>query len=494
VDAAVTAAAVLGVVEPHMTGIGGDVFALVWPAGADRPVGLNASGRSGSLMTREALLARGRTAVPSEGAESVTVPGALSGWAALLDRYGGLSLADALQPAIGHAEAGFPVTPVVAREWAAEAERLRADEGARATFLVEGKRAPRAGEWYRNPELAETLRLVAERGSGLLYGGELGRRLVARVRELGGYLTLADLSKHQPLWVEPIAADFRGRRVWEPPPNGQGVAALEILRILEPYDLAGMGHNSPEYLHHLIEATKLAFADLARWVGDPDAMAVASEDLLREPHIASRRALLDPFHAARAVEPGAPTAGDTVYLSVADRYGNMVSFVNSLYGGFGSGLVVPGTGFALQNRGAGFTLEPGRANTVGPRRRPLHTIIPAFVTRRAPAGGAAPWLAFGVMGGSMQPQGQVQVLLNLTVFGFDLQEAIDAPRFRWLDGARVALEPEIGGEVRDRLRALGHEIVPDGAVGFGGGQATLRVTQGWAAASDRRKDGLAIGH
>jgi gamma-glutamyltranspeptidase/glutathione hydrolase len=495
VDAAVTAAAVLSLVEPQMTGIGGDVFAILWSAEEGRLVGLNASGRSGSLMTRRELRRRGYHSVPPFGAEPITVPGALSGWAALLGRYGTITLADALEPAACHAEEGFPVTPIIAGQWAAETERLRSDEGARATYLIDGERAPRPGEWFRNGDFAATLRSIAERGPEVLYGGELGRRIVERVRELGGFLTLDDMRSHRAAWVRPLSVGFRGYRVWELPPNGQGIAALEMLRILERYDLEAMGHNSAEYLHHLVEAKKLAFADLARWIGDPDQMAVAPRDLLSDEFTESRGALIDPARAAERVEPGAAlTSSETIYLGAADRYGNMVSFINSLYEGFGSGVVVPGTGFALQNRGAGFTLEPGRANTAGPGKRPLHTIIPGFVTRPAANGGDEPWLSFGVMGGSMQPQGHVQVLLNLVLFGLGLQEAIDAPRFRHLAGRELALEAPIGDEVRDALRALGHEIVPDGPVAFGGAQAVLRLPRGWAAASDRRKDGLAVGH
>jgi gamma-glutamyltranspeptidase/glutathione hydrolase len=479
VDAAVTAAAVLNLVEPHMTGMGGDMFAIFWSADEGRLVGLNASGRSGSLMTREELLRRGHTNVPIHGAEPITVPGALSGWAALLERYGTITLAEALGPAIMFAEEGFPVTPIIVRQWAMEVEKLKRDDGARATYLIGGERAPEAGEWFRNPDFAATLRLIAEGGPRTLYGGELGQRIVERVQELGGFLTLEDLQSHAPAWVDPISVDFKGHRVYELPPNGQGIAALEMLRILEPYDLAAMGHNSARYLHHLIEVKKLAFADLAGWVGDPEHMTILPEDLLSDEFIDARRALIDPGRAAERVEPGAAaTASETIYL----------------YWEFGSGVVVPGTGFALQNRGAGFTLEPGFANTVGPGKRPFHTIIPAFVTRPTAAGGEEPWLAFGVMGGSIQPQGHVQVLLNLLLFDMSLQEAIDAPRFRHLAGLQVALETPIGDDVRRALVAMGHVILPDGSLSFGGSQAVMRLERGWAAGSDPRKDGMAVGH
>ena len=495
VDAAVTAAAVLNVVEPQMTGIGGDMFALVWSAKDHTLYGLNASGRAGSLMTRDALLARGHQTMPEETVEDVTVPGALSGWEALLERFGTIPLGRALQPAIGYAEEGFPVTPIIASEWASETQKLMRDPGARATFLVDGTRAPKAGEWFRNPDLARTFRQIQTQGVDALYGGDLGRRIVDRVHELGGYLTIDDLRHHRPEWVTPIAAPFHGYRVWELPPNGQGVATLEMLRILEPYDLRALGHNSAAYLHLLIETKKLAYADLTHYVGEPNAMTVRPEALLADSYISTRRAQIDTAHAQDRPAPGkALTASETIYLTVADSAGNMVSFINSLYDLFGSGVVVPGTGFALQDRGAGFTLEPGLANTVAPGKRPFHTIIPSFVTRSGANSADEPWMSFGVMGGSMQPQGQVQVLLNLLVFGMDLQDAIDAPRFRHFDGLRVALEPAIGDAARARLAAMGHTIIADSGVAFGGAQAILRLPRGYGAGSDPRKDGMAAGH
>jgi gamma-glutamyltranspeptidase/glutathione hydrolase len=323
---------------------------------------------------------------------------------------------------------------------------------------------------------------------------------VARVHELGGFLTMDDLRKNQPTWVTPISVVFKGYRVWEMPPNNQGVATLEMLKILEPYDLAGMGHNSAAYLHHLIEAKKLAYADLARYVGDPDHLTVPPSRLLSDAFIAERRRHIDPHRALPHVDPGpALTASETIYLTVADRDGNMVSFINSLFDEFGSGVVVPGTGFALQDRGAGFTLEPGLPNTVAPGKRPFHTLIPAFVTKPAanpqPDGrGDEPWMSFGVMGGAMQAQGHVQVLINLLVFGMDVQQAIDAARFRHLEGERVVLEPPIGDSVRAALRAMGHDIAMLHSASFGGAQAIIRLRRGYIAGSDPRKDGQAGGY
>jgi gamma-glutamyltranspeptidase/glutathione hydrolase len=498
IDAAVTAAAVLSVVEPHMTGVGGDVFALVWSASEQRLVGLSSVGRAGSLMTRDELVRRGHERVPGRGAESITVPGALAGWVALLERYGTIRLAEALEPAIRIAEEGFPVSPIIAAQWSEQVGKLRGDEGARATYLVGGGRAPRPGEWFRNPDLARSLRMIAAQGPDALYSGELGRQIADRVRALGGFLTLEDLRAHRVEWVQPISAPFRGYRVWEIPPPNQGIAALQMLRILEPFDLKAMGHNSAAYLHHLIEAKKIAYADLDAHIADPDHMRVPVERLLADDYIAAQRRKLDPRRAVERVEPGrAVTETETIYLSVADASGNMVSFINSLFAEFGSGVVVPGTGFALQNRGSGFSLEAGHPNMVAPRKRPFHTLIPAFVTRPVVSGGVRreePWLSFGVMGGSMQPQGHVQVLLNLLVFGMDLQEAVDAPRFRHLSGLRVGLEAAVPDDVRAALAALGHSISDAPRLDVGGAQAVMRLDRGWAASSDPRKDGHAAGH
>ena len=487
IDAAVTAAAVLGVTEPHMTGIGGDVFAVLWSAAEERLVGLDASGRAGSGADADALVAEGLPGVPEHDARAVTVPGALAGWSALLDRHGTRTLTDALGPAIRIAEDGFPVTPVIAREWAEVAEGLRADPGAAATFLP-GGRAPRAGEWFANPDLARSYRRIAEEGPASFYGGALGGEVARGLAAAGGYVTLEDLRRHECRWIDPIAVDYKGHTLHELPPAGQGIAALQMLKMLEEHDLRDMGHNSAPYLHTLVEAKKLADADLARFVADPDHMDVRPAALLDAGYLAGRAALIDPEHAADGPNPGEPvTASDTIYLTVADPQGNMVSFINSIYMYFGARMVVPGTGFALQNRGAGFTLEAGHSNRLGPGKRPLHTIIPAFVTRDG-----RPWLSYGVMGGTMQPQGHVQVLLNLLEHEMDLQEAVDAPRFRHLTGRRVAVE-RLDSAVGASLAARGHELVDPAGFTFGGAQAILRLARGWAAASDPRKDGMAAG-
>ena len=487
IDAAVAAAAVLNVVEPHMTGMGGDMFAILWDAGDKRLVGLDGSGRSGSKIDVEAL-ATAWESVPTRGAATVTVPGALAGWNALVKRYGDLTLADVLAPAIRIAEEGFPVTPIIAQDWAGTVDTLEADTGAAATFLIDG-RAPKAGEWFRNPDLARTFRRIAEDGPETFYGGALGREIVAGLDELGGFLTVEDLASHEVRWVEPLSVTYRGYTLHELPPAGQGIAALQMLKMLEGVDFSSMVHNSAEYLHTLIEAKKLAYADLARYVADPDAMDVRPEAMLDPDYLAARAALIDPDRAMERAEPGPlATESDTVYLTVADREGNMISFINSVSWYFGSGVVVPGTGVILQNRGAGFVLEEGHPNRIGPNKRPFHTIIPAFVTRDG-----EPWLSYGVMSGSMQPQGHVQVLLNLVEFGMDPQEAVDAARFRHLSGKRVAVE-NLHPEVAASLAELGHELVVPTGIAFGGAQAILKLERGWAAGSDPRKDGMAAGH
>ena len=495
IDAAITAAAVLSVVEPMMTGIGGDMFAIIWSARDRQLTAINASGRAGALMTRDELVRRGRTRGVPRGAEAITVPGGLAGWQALLDKYGTITLAQALEPAIRYADSGFVVTPVIAGDWAGQLNVLRRDSGATATFLRDGQ-PPKPGDWFTNPDLARTFREIAKDGPATLYGGALGQRIVDRVRQLGGFLTLDDMRKHEVTWVTPISVDFRGYRVWELPPSNQGIATLEMLRILEPYDLKGMGHNSAAYLHHLIEAKKLAYADLARYAGDPDHLTLKPKEWLSDAFIEERRKQLNPSKAMIRAEPGPErVASETIYLTVADREGNMISFINSIYELFGSGVVVPGTGFALHDRGSGFTVTPGLPNTVAPGKRPFHTLIPGFVT--IPASGQSPerpYMSFGLMGGAMQAQGHTQFLLNHLLFGMDVQEAIDAGRFRHMDSTRVVVEPTLPDSVVSALRALGHAVTFGRSAQFGGSQAIIRLSRGYVAGSDPRKDGHAAGY
>jgi gamma-glutamyltranspeptidase/glutathione hydrolase len=498
VDAAITAAAVLSVVEPMMTGVGGDMFALMWSAKEKKLVALNASGRAGSLMTREELVKRGRTRIP-RGIETVTVPGAVAGWDALLKKYGTMTLAQVLEPAINYAEHGFVVTPVISGDWAGQRAILLRDEGAKATFLPNGE-PPKAGDYFRNPDYAATLRQIAKEGPSTLYGGALGQKLVARIQQLGGFLTLDDLKKNQPTWVTPISTTFKGYRVWELPPNNQGIATLEMLRILDPYDLKAMGFNSATYLHHLIEAKKLAYADLTRFVGDADHLTIPPSRMLSDEFIAERRSHIDAKKAQTQVAPGPErTASETIYLSVADKDGNMVSFINSLFDEFGSGIVVPGTGFALHDRGSGFTMDPGLPNTVAPGKRPFHTLIPGFVTKPGPnaaadGSGDEPYMTFGLMGGGMQAQGHAQFIINLLVFGMNIQEAMDVGRFRHESGLRVIVESAVPDSVINQLKAMGHEVTIARPSQFGGSQAIIKLSKGYVAGSDPRKDGHAAGY
>jgi len=504
VDAAVTAAAVLNVVEPYMTGLGGDMFAILWSEREQRLIGINGSGRAGALMTREALAGGNR----DSGAQSVTIPGALSGWAALLEEHGTITLAEALGPAILLAREGFPVSKTTAGEWALFAGDLKSDPGARATYLIDGERAPQAGEWFSNPDLARTMQAIADEGPGLLYGGTLGEQIAEYIQGLRGFLTPDDFAAHRAEWVEPLSVPFKDYRLWELPPNGQGIAALEMLRLLEGYDLASMGHNSAGYLHHLIEAKKLAYADLQHFVGDPEFMSIEPERLLTDEFMVTRRARLDSKRALQHATPERSlTETDTTYLTVADEEGNMISFINSLAGPFGSGVVVPGTGFALQNRAVGFSSREGRVNTVAPGRRPFHTIIPGFVTKADADGNQKPWLSFGIVGGPQQPQAHVQVLLNMLLFDMDVQQALDAPRFRHWRANSVTFETAIPQSTIDELREMGHrtqdplmEVGSIVLVGenmgliFGGGQAIMKSDRGYVAGSDSRRDGLAAAH
>ena len=500
IDAAVTAAIMLGLVEPMMSGLGGDLFVIMWSAKEKKLVGLNASGRAGSLMTIEELKRRGRQSMSLHGPLTVTVPGALSGWSALLERYGTISLARALEPTIRLAEDGFPVTPVIAKEWDVMGTRLREDPAGRAAFFGPDGRAPAAGEWFTNRDLAATLRQIAKEGAGAFYGGALGRRIADGLHAMGGFLTADDFRNHKVEWQAPIGAEYKGYRLWELPPNGQGVAALEMLRILEPFDLRGMGHNSAPYLHHLIEAKKLAYADLEQYVGDPDHMTVSPNQLLNDQFIAGRRALIDPNRASAGPGPGPIPTANTTYVTAADTEGNMVSLITSLASGFGSGVVVPGTGFPLQNRGVGFTMEPGRPNSVAPGRRPRHTIIPGFVTKIGADGSDEPWMSYGIVGGAQQPQAHVQVLLNILVFGMDPQQALDAARFNHTSKTTVAFEAPIRSGVVAALEAMGHvradnsQFLGGLPVFFGGGQAIIKAARGWIAGSEPRRDGLAAGY
>ena len=494
VDAAVCTAATLGVVEPFMTGIGGDCFALIWHAAERTLHGLNGSGRAPADATQSALADRGLKEMPVLGMLTVTVPGAVDAWCEALERFGTRSLGDLLQPAVEYAREGFPVSEIIARQWdlIVRAGILREAEG-RRTFTVDGA-APRLGTVFRQPDLARTLARLAAGGREEFYRGELAAEIGRFSAARGGLLTRDDLAAHRSTWVEPIVTDYRGHHLYELPPNGQGLTALIALNILEHFDLAAYEPESAPAIHLRIEAVKLAFADRDRYIADPDQVAVPTAQLLSKDYAQGRAALIRTDRALKTVAAGRPSGGDTVYLTTADRWGNVVSLINSLGFGFGCGMVVDGTGIALQNRGAGFSLDPAHPNCIAPCKRPFHTIIPAMVFRDR-----RPLVSFGVMGGNMQPQGHVQVISNLVDYGCNIQEAIDQPRFNFLGTDRVALEGALDAAVGQSLRALGH-VVEDETVallagGFGGAQGIMidPATGAYWGGSDQRKDGCAIG-
>lgn len=485
VDAALAAAITLTLVEPTGNGLGSDAFAILWDGSALH--GLNASGRSPAGWSPARFA--GRAAMPQTGWDSVTVPGAVSAWVALSRRFGRLPFADLFAPAIAYAEGGFAVSPTIAALWEKGAARLSAEPGFAAAFLP-GGRPPRAGELFRNPDLAASLRAIAETEGEAFYRGDIARRIAADAARHGAALTEDDLAAHAPDWCGTISKGFGGFDVHEIPPNGQGIAALAALGLLAHTDAARREPDDPLSLHLQIEAVKLALADAERFVTDPAHMDRAPSALIDDAYLARRAALIDPARALVA-EAGAPRSGGTVYLAAADETGMMVSFIQSNYMGFGSGVVVPGTGIALQNRGAGFTLEPGHPNLVGPRKRPFHTIIPAFAMKDG-----APEMSFGVMGGPMQAQGHVQMVMRCLIAGQNPQAASDAPRWRFIAGRTVAVETAMPEATRAALAAMGHEIVlepPDTAFGMGGAQLIRRTPAGYVAGSDHRKDGCAVG-
>ena len=482
VDAAIAAAAALTVVEPTSNGIGSDLFAIVWDGA--RLHGLNASGRAPAGLDAERLVAGG--AMPLRGWDAVAVPGAVAGWAALRQRFGRLELARLTEPAATYAEHGFPVGPVTAAAWHRAADAFAEFDDFRS--FLPGGRAPSPGERFAFPEQAATLRAIGETDGQGFYRGELAERIAAHAAAAGAPLNGDDLAAHEVLEVEPLSQPYRDVVLHELPPNGQGLAALEALAIADQLPLEGLSPDSPAAIHLQAEAMKLAFADVFATVADPESMTVDPRDLLRTDFIASRAAKIDPARAGMPA-PAMP-AGGTVYLCTADDTGMMVSLIQSNYYGFGSGVVVPGTGISLSNRAAGFTVEPGHPNVVAGGKRPFNTIIPGFVSR----GDGTPAMAFGVMGGHMQPQGHLQVVLRTALWGQNPQAALDAPRWRVEAGLELALEAGVAAEARAALSALGHDLLADTAMGgFGGGQAIARYGDAWLGASDPRKEGHAAG-
>lgn len=501
VDAAIAANAALGLMEPTGCGMGGDLFAIVWDAGTRQLHGLNASGRSPRSLTLEEFQERGLTAIPPYGPLPVSVPGCVDGWFELHGKFGALPMAEVLAPAIRYAREGFPVSELIAYYWDLSVPTRKDQPFFLETFTRDGK-APRKGEIWRNEPLARTLETLAEDGRDAFYRGDIAEIIARTVQAAGGFLSTEDLAAHRSEWIDPVSTNYRGVDVWELPPNGQGIAALQILNILEGYPLSEWGFGSTEHIHHFLEAKKLAFEDRARFYADMDFAAVPVRGLISKEYAAERRKLIGP-RAARRLDAGNPALhdGDTIYLCTADGEGNMVSLIQSNYRGMGCGICPEGLGFGLQDRGELFSLEPGQANTYAPGKRPFHTIIPAFATRDG-----EPWLAFGVMGGGTQPQAHAQIIMNLVDFGMNLQEAGDAPRLlhtgssqptgtTMTDGGTAYLETGFAYEVVRTLSGMGHRIQVD--VGsFGGYQAIMRDSdQGvYYGASESRKDGQAAGY
>jgi gamma-glutamyltranspeptidase / glutathione hydrolase len=493
VDAAIAANAVMGLVEPMSCGIGGDLFAIYWDAKTGSLTGLNASGWAPKGLSIAFLKDKKITAMPQEGIHSVTVPGCVDGWEKLHRKFGRLPWAELFRPAVYYANNGFPVTELTARAWASGISKLSRDARGRATFLPDGA-APTVGQIFRNPELAKALTLLAESGAGAFYRGPITQAILALSQFDGGTLAQADFEEFQSEWVTPIATDYRGWKVYELPPNGQGIAALEMLNIMEGFELPKLGPLTVDALHLKIESQKLAYQDLARYVADPKFVTVPVDGMLSKKYAAERAALIDRAKANCAAAPGKPPAaqGDTIYLTVVDRDGNIVSLIQSLYNGFGSGLSVPDLGFYLHNRGALFTLDPDHPNALAPRKRPFHTIIPAFMEK------GSVHIGFGIMGGLNQAQAHAQFVSNLADHGMNIQAALEAPRFTKMDfgGCDVSIESRVPEKTLQGLRERGHRLEVLGAYDttVGGGHAVMHDSAAGVnyGASSPRKDGAAV--
>lgn len=500
IDAAIAANATLGLVEPTGNGIGGDLFAIVWDAETEKLYGLNASGRSPYSLKREYFTENGYKKIPPYGPLPVTVPGCVDGWFELHGKFGSLTMKEILKPAINYARNGFPLTELIAFYWQLSVPRLKKYPGFEETFMPNG-RAPKKGEIFKNPYLANTLEKIAEKGRDEFYKGGIAHTIAAYIKEQGGFLSYKDFAAHKSEWVEPVSTNYRGYDVWELPPNGQGIAALQMLNILEGYDLKSMGYGSAEYMHLFIEAKKLAFEDRAKYYADPDFNNIPVEELISKKYAAERRKLINQDRAANHYDAGEPEQGNTIYLTVADKDGNMVSLIQSNYRGMGSGMTPPGLGFILQDRGELFSLEKDHFNAYQPHKRPFHTIIPAFITKDG-----KPFMSFGVMGGSMQPQGHVQIIVNMIDFGMNVQEAGDAPRIRhtgssqptggkMTDGGNVHLESGFDYQTIRKLMMKGHNVQFN-VGGYGGYQAIMYDAKNkvYFGASESRKDGQAAGY
>lgn len=500
IDAAIAANALLGLVEPTGNGIGGDLFAIVWHAETEKLYGLNASGRSPQSLSRQWFIDQGYTSIPSHGPLPVSVPGTVDGWYMLHDRFGRLPMPQLLQPTIDYAEKGFPVSQLIAYYWQRSVAILEKWPGFVDQFTKDGK-APDEGDIWRNPGLASTLKALAKGGRDAFYQGQIARTIAAYMQDNGGFLSLQDLADHRGNWIEPVSTNYRGYDVWELPPNGQGIAALQILNIVEQFDIANMGRQSAEFVHLFTEAKKLAFEDRAKYYADPDFNKIPVRQLISKPYAQSRAKLIDQTRASRAYSAGKLLEeGDTIYLTTADSEGNMVSLIQSNYRGMGSGMTPPGLGFILQDRGEMFSLEEGHFNQFEGGKRPFHTIIPAFVTKDG-----KPWMSFGLMGGAMQPQGHAQIIINMVDFGLDVQAAGDAPRIhhsgsseptgeQMTDGGILNLETGYPLATIRQLIRMGHKIQYANGP-YGGYQAIYRADNDvyWGA-TESRKDGHAAGY
>ena len=502
IDAAIAANAMLGLTEPTGNGMGGDIFAIIWDAKSQKLMGFNGSGRSPQSLTLSWFKEHGMKMIPSYGALSVSVPGCVDGWYMLHDRFGKLPMAQLLQPTIDYALNGFPVTEVIAKAWQGYARGLNKYAGYRRVYMPGGK-TPGMGEIFKNPELAHTLQLLIKGGRDAFYNGPVADAIEKTVHDEGGFLSRSDLAAHHGQWVDPVSVNYRGYDVWELPPNTHGLAVLEMLNILEKYDIASMGFGSLQYMHRFIEAKKLVYEDRARYYADPDYYKVPVRGLLSKEYAAERSRLIDPNKVLDSLYAGDPDRfGNTIYLTVADQYGNMVSFIQSNFAGMGSGIIPDGCGFSLQNRGCSFNLTEGQPNSYAPGKRPFHTLIPAFVTKNN-----KPLMSFGVMGADMQPLGQVQVLINLIDFKMGLQEAGDAARVNHVGSStpegtgakgKGTVYLEEGGFsplVVAQLQRMGHIIGHD-LGGYGGYQAIMldTVNHVYHGASEFRKDGYAAGY
>lgn len=500
IDAAIAANAVLGLTEPTGNGIGGDLFAIIWDAENEELVGLNASGRSPFNLTLDYFKDNGYSKIPSHGPLPVSVPGCVSGWFSMHDKYGSLPITDILQPAIQYARDGFPLTEVIAHYWEIGSNNLKKYDGFAEVYMPKGK-APQKGEIFKNPFLANTLESIAKGGRDAFYKGDIARTISDYIKEQGGFLSYKDFADHTDSWVEPISTNYRGYDVYELPPNGQGTAVLQMLNILEGYDIAGMGFGSTEYIHTFVEAKKLAFEDRAKYYADPEFVDIPLDQLISKTYAEERRKLIDPEHAGMEYPAGELEQGNTIYMTVADDAGNMVSLIQSNYRGMGSGMTPPRLGFVLQDRGELFSLEEEHNNVYEPHKRPFHTIIPAFVMKDG-----KPLISFGLMGGAMQPQGHTQIVVNLVDFGMNLQEAGDAPRIhhnspsqptggKMTEGGVLNLESGFSDQTILELLRMGHKIEP--TIGpFGGYQAIMYDEENdvYYGASESRKDGQAAGY